>query len=107
MHRPPARLLASAAMMAALVVGGCSTLTLPASSDITGSVATDTAPRTEQQWRQEMDAWGERYRAKPGDAEAAVRYAKALRAIGQRAQAEAVLEQSAIQNPENRVVLGA
>jgi len=107
MNRPPARLLASAAVMAALVVGGCSTTTSPGSSDITGSIATDNTPRTQTQWRQEMDVWGERYRAKPGDPEAAVHYAKALRAIGQRAQAAAVLEQSAIQNPHDRVVLGA
>jgi Flp pilus assembly protein TadD len=107
MNRPPARLLASAAVMAALVVGGCSTSISPGSSDITGSIATDNAPRTQTQWRQEMDVWGERYRAKPGDPEAAVHYAKALRAIGQRAQAAAVLEQSAIQNPHDRVVLGA
>jgi Flp pilus assembly protein TadD len=107
MHRLHGSLLASAAIMVALGVGGCSTTTRPGSSDITGSIATDTAPRTEAQWRQEMETWGERYRAKPSDPEAAVRYAKALRAIGQRAQAEAVLEQAAIQNPDNRVLLGA
>ena len=54
-----------------------------------------------------MDSWGERYRANHADPNAAVRYAQALRAVGQRAQAAAVLEQSAIRNPENRVVLGA
>jgi len=54
-----------------------------------------------------MDSWGERYRANQADPDAAVRYAQALRAVGQRAQAAAVLEQSAIHNPENRVVLGA
>jgi Flp pilus assembly protein TadD len=107
MHRPPARLLASAAVLAVLAVGGCSTTPQLGSSDTTGSIATDTTPRTTEQWRQEMDAWGQRYRAKPGDPEAAVHYAKALRAIGQRAQAAAVLEQAAVQNPHDRVVLGA
>ena len=54
-----------------------------------------------------MDSWGERYRANPADPDAAIRYAQALRAIGQRAQAAAVLEQAAIHNPNNRAVLGA
>ena len=105
MHRPPARLLVSAAVLATLVLGGCSSM--KGSSDVTGSIATDTAPRTAAQWRQEMELWGERYRAKPTDPEVAVRYAQALRAVGQRAQAAAVLEQSAIHNSNNRVVLGA
>jgi Flp pilus assembly protein TadD len=108
MHRPSVRLLASAALMAALAVGGCSTTTTaPGFADTTGSITPDTAPRTAAQWRAEMDTWGQRYRAKQDDPEAAVRYANALRAIGQRAQAAAVLEQSAIHNPHNRAVLGA
>jgi Flp pilus assembly protein TadD len=54
-----------------------------------------------------MRVFGERYRTSPRDAEAAIRYAQALRAVGQRAQAAAVLEQSAIHNPQNQAVLGA
>jgi Flp pilus assembly protein TadD len=113
MQRPSARLLASVAVLAALSMGGCSTTTSMSPSaantpaDVTGSIATDTAPRSVEQWRQAMEVWGERYRAKPEDPDAAVRYAQALRAVGQRAQAAAVLEQSAIRNPDNRVVLGA
>jgi Flp pilus assembly protein TadD len=107
MQRPPARLLASVAVLAALSVGGCSTTTGTSSPDTTGSIATDTAPRSKVQWRQEMDSWGERYRANPSDPDAAVRYAQALRAVGQRAQAAAVLEQAALHNQDNRVVLGA
>jgi Flp pilus assembly protein TadD len=107
MQRPPAhpsrRLLASAAIVAALALGACST-TAP---DTTGSIGVDNTPRTTAQWHQEMDAWGARYRANPGDAEAAIRYAQALRAVGQRTQASAVLEQAAIQNPGDRAVLGA
>jgi len=108
MQRPPARLLASVAVLAALSVGGCSTTaTNPSPPDTTGSITTDTAPRSPVQWRAEMDSWGERYRANPADPDAAVRYAQALRAVGQRAQAAAVLEQSAIHNAGNRIVLGA
>ena len=105
MPRPPARLLASAAVFAALALGGCSTTA--GTGDTTGSIATNSAPRSAVQWRQEMDTWGERYRASPADPDAAVRYAQALRAIGQRAQAAAVLEQAAIHNTDNRAVLGA
>ena len=108
MQQPSARLLASVAMLAALATGGCSTTTGSSTSpDTTGSIATDTAPRSTVQWRQEMDSWGARYRANPTDPDAAIRYAQALRAVGQRAQAAAVLEQSAIHNSDNRVVLGA
>jgi Flp pilus assembly protein TadD len=107
MQRPPARLLACVAILAAISVGGCSTTSGPLSSDVTGSIATDNPPRNPVQWRQEMASWGERYRANPADPDAAVRYAQALRAVGQRAQAAAVLEQAAIHNSENRIVLGA
>ena len=54
-----------------------------------------------------MQAWGERYRANPRDPEAAVNYAQALRGIGQRAQAVAVLEQASIHNAGNMELAGA
>jgi Flp pilus assembly protein TadD len=110
MSRLSARLLASVALLATLAAGGCSTIaTKGASSDVTGSIASSStsAPRTDADWRREMNVWGERYRAKPSDPDAAIHYAQALRAVGQRAQAAAVLEQSAIRNPQNRAVLGA
>lgn len=109
MQRPTARLFASVAVLAALAVGsGCATTTgSTGTADVTGSIGTDKTPRTDAQWRKEMDTWGERYRANPSDPAAAVSYAQALRAVGQRAQAAAVLEQSAMHNPDDRVVLGA
>ena len=104
-HARSARLLASAgAVVLAMAAAGCSTT--PA-SDTTGSIAMPATPRTEAEWRREMNVWGQRYRANLRDGEAAVRYAQALRAIGQRAQAAAVLEQAAIQNPQDPTVLGA
>lgn len=75
------------------------------SSETTGSIAA--APRSEADWRRDMQLYGDRYRANPHDPETAVHYAQALRAVGQRAQAAAVLEQAAIHNPQNRSVLGA
>ena len=107
MHRPSARLFASAAIAAALAMGGCSTMGSAPSSDTTGSIRQDTKPRTNVEWRQEMDTWGTRYRANPSDPDAAINYAQSLRAVGQRAQAAAVLEQSAVHNPDNKAVLGA
>jgi Flp pilus assembly protein TadD len=76
-----------------------------ASPDVTGSIAS--APHTEADYRRDMNIWGARYRANPADPEAAIQYAQALRGVGQRVQAAAVLEQSAIHNPQNRAVLGA
>lgn len=75
-------------------------------SDVTGSIG-PAAPHSEDEWRHEMNVWGKRYRENPADPDAAIRYAQALRAIGQRAQAAAVLEQAAIHNPKNRALLGA
>ena len=52
-----------------------------------------------------MDVYGERYRANPKDADAALRYGQALRATGQRSQAVAVLEQATIAHPGNKALL--
>jgi Flp pilus assembly protein TadD len=103
MHR--SYLLATVAIVAALAAGGCSTT--PLSLDSTGSTAGPAAQRSEAEWRKDMATFGERYRVNPRDAEVAVRYAQALRAVGQRAQAAAVLETAAIHNPQNQAVLGA
>lgn len=96
------RLLVTSALFAALALSACKTTN---TAETTGSVAA--APRTETDWRRDADVWGERYRQNQRDPEAAVRYAQALRATGQRTQAAAVLEQAAIYNPKNTTVLGA
>ncbi len=51
--------------------------------------------------------YGQQYRANPGNTDAALRYAQALRATGQRAQAVAVLERVSLANPRDKAVLGA
>ncbi len=98
-----ARLLASAALTAVLgtSLGGCQTI-----SDITGSVTprADTAPADPAR---AVEAYGERYRANPKDADVALAYGQALRANGQRAQAAAVLEQATISHPGNKALLAA
>jgi Flp pilus assembly protein TadD len=105
MHHPPARLLASVALLATLATAGCSTV--PSTFANTEAGRAPTAERTEAEWRRDMQTYGARYRANPRDPNAAIHYAQALRALGQRAQAVAVLEQSAIHNPQNQTVLGA
>lgn len=96
------RLLSTAALFVSLALAGCQT-----TAGTTGQVAAARMPSTEMEWRRDAEIWGERYRKDQKDAEAAVRYAQALRATGQRTQAVAVLEQATIYNPQNNVVLGA
>jgi Flp pilus assembly protein TadD len=95
--------------IAAASAGGCSSIANIAKGDVTGSVASPTAsaPRSEADWRKDIDVYGQRYRNEPKDAEAALRYGTALRATGQRAQAAAVLEQAAIANPGDRALIAA
>lgn len=95
---------AAMAVLVATAVSGCAT---KPSIETTGSIGMTSAASTEADWRGEADAAGEAYRSKPRDPDAAIRYAKALRVLGQRAQAASVLEQAAIRNPANRMVLGA
>src|SRR6202158_3104011 len=99
-----ARLLASAAVTAILAVGlgGCQTM-----SDITGSITSKPEPRPapDAAPRRAVDTYGERYRANPKDADAALRYGQALRATAQRSQAVAVLEQATIAHPGNKALL--
>ncbi len=99
------RLLGSVALAAllGLSLAGCQTL----GDDTTGSIGSTTAPHTDADWPQSLDIWGQRYRENPGDAKAAINYAKALRATEQRAQAVAVLEQASMRNPHDMLLLGA
>jgi Flp pilus assembly protein TadD len=101
-----ARFLASAAVTAILAVGlgGCQTAGMP---DITGSIGSKAEAQPDADPRRATEAYGERYRANPKDADAALRYGQALRATGQRSQAVAVLEQATITHPDNKALLAA
>jgi Flp pilus assembly protein TadD len=99
-----ARLVASTALSAILVLGLCSCQT-DGGSDITGSLGEKTEAGRSPDSRRQVDAYGERYRANPKDAEAALQYGKALRATGQKSQAVAVLEQATITHPGNKALL--
>jgi len=104
----PARLLASTALLLAvgLVTVGCQT-TQSSDPAATAALASAAPGRDDADPRGAASAWGERHRANPNDPVAAINYAQALRASGQRSQAVAVLEQSALANPKNTAVLGA
>jgi len=97
-----ARLLTSVAVAALLAagLGGCQTM-----SDITGSISSKAETSRDADPRRSVDADGERYRANPKDADAALRYGQALRATGQRTQAVAVLEQATLAHPSNKALL--
>src|SRR5438045_7521478 len=97
-----ARFLASAAVTAIMAagLGGCQTM-----ADVKGALTSEPAPDADP--RRATEVYGERYRANPRDADAALRYGQALRATGQRAQAGAVLEQSSIAHSTNKALLSA
>jgi Flp pilus assembly protein TadD len=100
-----ARLFASAAMVTIIsaAAAGCQTTQV---ADTTGSFALAPDNRSDADWHRDVQVYGAKYRANPSDLDGAMRYAQALRASGQRAQAVAVLEQVSIQNPGNKAVLG-
>jgi Flp pilus assembly protein TadD len=97
-------LLSSVAVLLCLGIGGCKTTR---TADTTGSIGFAQGARSDAEFRREVDLYAPRYRANPRDVETAIRYARALRGIGQRAQAVSVLEQASLVNPKNQTVLGA
>jgi Flp pilus assembly protein TadD len=98
-------MIACAALLGgvALSAGGCVTTGL---NETTASAATPAAPRGDADWRLIAEQQGARYRANQGDADAALAYAQALQALGERSQAVAVLQQASMRNPNNRALLG-
>ena len=99
-----ARPFVCTAASAALLLGLCGCQT-SGPSDITGSIGDKAETSQAADPRRDMETYHERFRANPKDAEAALKYAKALRATGQRAQAVAVLEQATIGQPGNKALL--
>jgi Flp pilus assembly protein TadD len=88
--------------MVAASLGGCTAMSKL--SDVTGSIGSKAEAAPADPARS-LEAYAERYRANPKDANAALTYGQALRANGQRAQAAAVLEQATIANPGNKPLL--
>jgi len=95
---------AAAAGLVALALAGCAANN---TADVTGSIASQPTPRTEDDWRRLAETLGPKYRENPQDTDLAIQYAQALRGSGQRPQAAAVLEQASMAAPNNKAVLGA
>ena len=102
---PRTRLLASTTLVVliAAAAAGCQT-TQTAQS--TGALTLAPADQSDAAWRRDLEVYGQQYRANPSRLDVALRYAQALRATGQRAQAVAVLERLSMENPLNKTVLG-
>lgn len=96
----PARVALAFAVV--LAAGGC---VKSASGDLAASVPPSAL--SDQDWREQAERWGKRFEAQPGEKTASIHYARALRAIGQRSQAVAVLEQAAARAPNDLELLGA
>lgn len=80
--------------------------------DVTGSIGQGAQSAqhsfSESHWRAVVEKLRPQYDAAPGEnAEVSIRYARALRGIGQRQQAVAVLQQTSLRHSDNQAVLGA
>ena len=94
---------ALAAMLLALSLAGCVT-----DGDATGSIAAGAPlPEDPAALRAYAATWQGRHDVAPGDIEATINYARALRGLTQYAQATAVLEAAAAQNPTDMPLLAA
>lgn len=92
--------------VAALALAGCQGRGGP--GDITGSIGQSASqPRSPADWQAERERWSARYDSNPKDREAAFRYARALRALDQNAQALAVLQSAVLIHQNDRELLGA
>jgi Flp pilus assembly protein TadD len=91
----------AAALVIALGLAGCNTRS-PETTGSIGDLGAKSAPS-----RKDIEVLAERYNANPGDARTAMAYARVLRATDQTSQASAVLQQAALRNPRDTVILGA
>lgn len=105
-HRAGSRpALLAAICLAALALAGCQSRA--GLGDVTGSIGSaPSQPTSPAGWRAEAERWGKRYDANQKDRNNAFYYARALRALGQHAQALAIL-QSAVLSFDDRELLGA
>jgi Flp pilus assembly protein TadD len=90
-------------IVVAAALAGCQTTSSP---DVTGSIGNSYASMDQASAAKAPDPYGDRYRANPADADAALKYGQALRAQGRNEQAVAVLEQASLANPSNKALLG-
>jgi Flp pilus assembly protein TadD len=98
----PARFLASAVVLAIIAASatGCQT------TQTTGALPIAEVDPPDPDGRRAVETLGQQYHADSTNVQVAVRYAQALRAGGQRAQAVAVLEKASMEQPHDKTVLG-
>lgn len=85
----------------ALGLAGCASSS-KVDTTTTGSIA---QPKTQADFAQAVDYWGQKYAANPKDRNIDINYAMALRRTGRSDQAVAVLQKAAIYFPDDREVL--
>ena len=87
-----------------LGLAGCRT-----ANDVTGSIgaAAPPLPASEAGVQDYTDSWGKRYDANPANRNAALAYARGLRAQGRTAQAVAVLQAATLKAPTDMELIGA
>jgi Flp pilus assembly protein TadD len=100
-----ARLFATAAILTAVAAATAACQTTQ-SAETTGSLTLASGDRSDADWQHDIQVYGQKYRTDPSNIDAALRYAQALRATQQSAQAVAILEELSMQNPNNKIVLG-
>ncbi|MFC3691045.1 tetratricopeptide repeat protein [Chenggangzhangella methanolivorans] len=103
-----------AVRLAAVVVLGATLAGCMTDKDVTGSIQPTSASRevatgagSEARWRELAARYGPAYEKNPNDAATAYAYGVTLRALGQRAQALAVLEAASLRNPNQKQILAA
>jgi Flp pilus assembly protein TadD len=101
-NRDRRSILGVVALALAASLGGCMT-----DKEATGSIGMSALPATDAGLRDFAATWGRRHDADPGDVNASINYARALRGLAQYAQATAILEAAAIKHPYDRAVLAA
>lgn len=95
-----------ASVAAAVALGGCAggagnPLSLAQSSKVV-ETASSSQPKTELQKAAEY--WGEQYQKTPNDAQAAINYARNLKALGAKQQAMTVLQAAHTANPTHKTL---
>jgi Flp pilus assembly protein TadD len=73
--------------------------------DATGSLGSQ-PQLSEDQWRAQVDTLAQRYQASPNNRIAIIQYTRALRALGQHAQALAILQRGVLAGGEDNEMLG-
>jgi len=109
-----ARVLSVAARLAAVLGLGATLAGCMTDKTVTGSIQPVSASRSvaapedaEARWRALAERYRPVYEKNPDDAATAYAYGVTLRALGQRAQALAVLEAASIKNPSQKQILAA